>query len=220
MKIDNVLTCRSLSGYYNKDLMAVKAGATPDGFVYKDPPVTPGFHAVVQPGEALSVMLVLSDGQVGLGDCVDVVFTGAAGRDPVFKYEEHKESVESIVGDFLKGKPVDEFKALAEPIDDMEVSGKKLHTAVRYGVTQALLDAVAKTRHVTMTEVIEDEYHCRAADRPTPLLGCATNDQKSQIDKMILKKVPYLPHGSTSNREKHLGVALLKPMESLIFSVI
>ena len=54
MKIEKVLTSQGMAGYYNKDLAAIKAGARPDGFVFRDPPITPGFHAVTRPGEALS----------------------------------------------------------------------------------------------------------------------------------------------------------------------
>jgi len=205
VKIEKVLKCKCLSGYYNKDLGAIKAGASPDGFVFADPPVTPGFHAVTQPGEALSVMLVLSDGQIAFGDCIDVIFAGAMGRDPVFKAEEQQKIVEDIVEPFLRGKSVHRFKEIAESVDSMEVQGKRFHAAVRYGVTQALLDATAKVRHLTMAEIIQSEYECRIADKPIPLLACTTNQEKKNIDKMILKRVPYLPHGSTSNMERDFG---------------
>jgi len=213
MNIDNVLACRGISGYYNKDLKAIKAGASPDGFVFRDPPMTPGFKAVTQPGEALSVILILSDGQVAFGDCIDVIFTGTAGRDPIFRSEEHQEIIENNIGDFLRGKSINEFRGLAESIDSMEVAGKKLHTAVRYGITQALLDGTSKANHVTMAEIIESEYGCTIADRPIPLLACTANDQRVNIDKMILKKVPYLPHGSSSNMKRDIGAKGEKLLE-------
>jgi len=205
MKIEKVLTCKGISGYYNKDLLAIKAGASPDGFVFRDPPVTPGFNAITQPGEALSVILILSDKQIVFGDCIDVVFAGMAGRDPIFKAAEHQELVENEVAAFLRGKSIIQFKELAESIDTMKVSGKRLHAAVRYGVTQALLDGAAKANHVTMAEVIESEYGCRIATQPIPLLACTPNDQKANIDKMVLKKVPFLPHGSSSHVERDIG---------------
>ena len=205
MHIERVLTTQVLSGYYNKDLAAIKAGATPDGFVFRDPPRTPGFHAVTQPGEALSVILLLSDQQVAFGDCVDVVFTGAAGRDPIFKAAEQEKIITEHIAKSLEGRPLTSFRDLAQGVENVRVSGKRLHTAVRYGVTQAILNAVAKAHHLTMTEVIASEYGCSPADRPIPLLGCATNEQKTNIDKMILKKVPFMPHGSTSHVERDLG---------------
>lgn len=206
MKIEKVLTSQGMAGYYNKDLAAIKAGARPDGFVFRDPPITPGFHAVTQPGEALSIMLLLSDRQVAFGDCVDVVFTGAAGRDPIFKAAEQERFVRDHIFPLLQGRPLDRFRDLAEMVEEVEISGRPLHSALRYGISQAVLDAVAKGKHLTITEIIASEYGCVPADRPIPLLACATNEQRINIDKMILKKVPFLPHGSTSHMERDLGL--------------
>ena len=87
----------------------------------------------------------------------------------------------------------------------MQVDGNKLHTAVRYGVTQALLDAVAKAHYLTMAEIIALEYGCEIAGQTIPMLACTTNQDNRNIDKMILKRVPYLPHGSSSNIERDFG---------------
>jgi methylaspartate ammonia-lyase len=205
MRIENVLSCITMAGYYNKDLAAIKAGAVPDGFVFKSDPMTPGFRMITQPGEAISVMLVLSDGQVAFGDCFDVVFAGAAGRDRVFRALEHHDIIRGELAHFLKGRSVDSFRDLAQSVEELEVDGKRLHTSVRYGVSQALLDATAKARHMTMAEVIQTEYGCRMSDHPIPMLACTTNEARLNIDKMILKKVPYLPHGSSSNVTRDLG---------------
>lgn len=213
MIIEKILTSRGISGYFNKDLAAIKAGAVPDGLTYCGTPRTPGFHAVTQPGEALSIMLLLKDGQVAWGDCVDVVFTGAAGRDPIFKAQEQEQVIEQHIAPSIQGKRLNRFRDLADSIDDLEVSGRKLHTATRYGLTQALLDGVAKAHRLTMTETIASEYGCTPANRPVPLLGCATNQQKLDIDKLILKKIPLLPHGNTSNLARDLGTSGEKLLE-------
>jgi methylaspartate ammonia-lyase len=205
MRIENVLSCITMAGYYNKDLAAIKAGAEPNGFVFRSDPITPGFDRITQPGEAVSIMLILGDGQVAFGDCFDVVFAGAAGRDRVFRAVEHLDVIRGELTDFLKGQSVDVFRELAGSVEQMKVHGKRLHTAVRYGVSQALLDATAKARHVTMAEVIQSEYGCRMSDHPIPMLACTTNEARLNIDKMILKKVPYLPHGSSSNVTRDLG---------------
>ncbi len=205
MRIENVLSCTAMAGYYNKDLAAIKAGAVPDGFVFRSDPMTPGFKMITQPGEAISVILVLSDGQIAFGDCFDVVFAGAAGRDRVFRAAEHQDVIQGEIADFLKGRSINGFKELAQSVEELTVHGKRLHTAVRYGVTQAILDGAAKANHATMAELIQSEYGCRMSDRPIPLLACTTNEAKLNIDKMIVKKVPYLPHGSSSNVLRDLG---------------
>jgi methylaspartate ammonia-lyase len=86
MKIRDALSVTGRSGYMLKDLQAIRAGkARPNGFTFDGDPVTPGFRRISQPGEMLSIMLLLDDGQVAFGDCMDVIFSGAAGRDPVFR---------------------------------------------------------------------------------------------------------------------------------------
>ena len=88
MRIRDVIPVVGRSGFFNRDLAAVKA-ARADGFAYPGKPLSPGFAKIVQPGTAISVMLLLDDGQVAFGDCTDVILTGVAGRDPLFQAEQH-----------------------------------------------------------------------------------------------------------------------------------
>ena len=87
MKIADVIAVAGRAGFFNRDLAAVKGGAKADGFAYPGTPVSPGFARIVQPGTAISVMLLLEDGQVAFGDCMDVILSGVAGRDPLFRAE-------------------------------------------------------------------------------------------------------------------------------------
>jgi len=64
MKINDVIYSVGRSGFFNRDLAAIKAGARADGFAYPDKPVSPGFEKIVQPGTAISVMLLLSRAQL------------------------------------------------------------------------------------------------------------------------------------------------------------
>ncbi|MBC8015850.1 MAG: methylaspartate ammonia-lyase, partial [Sporomusaceae bacterium] len=69
MKIVNVVCSKGRTGFYFDDQRAIKNGAKHDGFTYVGEAVTPGFHSIRQSGEAVSVMIVLEDGQVAYGDC-------------------------------------------------------------------------------------------------------------------------------------------------------
>ncbi|MGB9792617.1 MAG: methylaspartate ammonia-lyase, partial [Thermacetogeniaceae bacterium] len=64
MRIEKVLAAPGLTGFYFDDQLAIKNGAEEDGFAYKGDPMTPGFAAVRQRGEAVSVMLLLSSGEI------------------------------------------------------------------------------------------------------------------------------------------------------------
>ncbi len=205
MKIADLLCASGRSGYFNKDLAAVRGGARQDGFGYIDPPVTPGFSQVIQPGEALSVMLLLEDGQVAYGDCIDVIFTGAAGRDPLFKAEEHRGVVVGAVRDMLVGRDCDDFRPLANEIEALRKDGAPLHTALRYGISQALLHAAALAGKRTAAEVVAAEYDSQVATASIPILGMCPTPQEFMVEKMILKRVDILPHGSFANVETDLG---------------
>src|SRR5438094_143706 len=117
MNIAEVICVAARGGFFNRDLAAVKAGAKADGFAYPGPPVSHGFTRIVQPGTALSVMLLLEDGQVAQGDCTDVILSGVAGRDPLFRAEGHLGFMRSVMRDHLRGRAVDSFRPLAEEID-------------------------------------------------------------------------------------------------------
>jgi methylaspartate ammonia-lyase len=205
MKILDLLCSVGRSGYFNKDLQAVRAGVTPNGFSYDGKPLTAGFRRVSQPGESISVMLVLEDGQIAFGDCVDVIFTGAAGRDPLFQASAHMGVLETAIRDLLRNRACDTFVSLAAEVDTYRHHGKRLHTALRYGLTQALLHAASLANRHTIAEVVAREYQCEITDRPIPIVGMCPTDQWKQVDKMIMKRVDILPHGSFANVEQDVG---------------
>ena len=85
MKIAQVLSVPVRTGFFTDDQAAIRIGVKPDGFTYAGTPVTPGFTAVRQAGEAVSVMFVLDDGFVAQGDCAAVQYSGVGGRDVLFR---------------------------------------------------------------------------------------------------------------------------------------
>ncbi|RYY93634.1 MAG: methylaspartate ammonia-lyase [Comamonadaceae bacterium] len=196
MKIGDVVFVAGLSGYFNKDLLAVKAGAKANGTFLEGKPLTPGYTQIVQAGSIISVMLVLEDGSVAIGECADVIFSGLAGRDPLFIPAEHLPTLESVVRPWLVGRDVGAFRAHAEEIDGMQVEGKRLHTALRYGLTQALLNATATARRETGAEVIAREYGSKLQARPVGILASCHRGDALQLDRVIMKRAAVLPHAS------------------------
>jgi len=196
MKIKDVVFVAGLSGYFNKDLQAVKAGARPNGTFLEGKPLTPGYTQIVQAGAIISVMLILEDGCVAVGECADVIFSGLAGRDPLFIPGEHLPVLESVVRPWLVGRSVVSFRAQAEEIDRFQVEGKRLHTALRYGLTQALLNATATASRETGAEVIAREYGTRLQAEPVGILASCHRGDGLQLDRVIMKRAAVLPHAS------------------------
>jgi methylaspartate ammonia-lyase len=160
----------------------------------------------VQPGTAISAMLLLEDGQVAFGDCMDVILSGVAGRDPLFRAEDHLDLLRTTMRGRLRGRIVDEFRPLAEELDRFEHNGKPLHTALRYGLTQALLHAASLANHRTMAEIVAREYGCEIATAPLPILASCHKEDVQMIDRMILKRVELLPHASFQQVERDIGL--------------
>ncbi|BEV73719.1 MULTISPECIES: methylaspartate ammonia-lyase [unclassified Paludibacterium] len=205
MKIIRALFVAGYSSFYFDDQQAIKNGAGHDGFNYTGAPVTPGFRAVRQAGECVSVLLQLENGAMAVGDCAAVQYSGAGGRDPLFLGEQFVPFLEKHIKPLLEGRDVGTFLENARFFDNLQVEGKRLHTAIRYGLTQALLDATALSTGRLKAEVICAEYNLPVIAEPIPLFGQSGDDRYNAVDKMIIKGVDVLPHGLINNVEEKLG---------------
>ena len=109
-----------------------------------------------------------------MGDCAAVQYSGAGGRDSFsFLAAEFIPLIQEQIKPLLEGRELSSFQELAREIDQLilPMTGKILHTAIRYGVTQALLDAVAKANHSLMVDLITKEYATKPAFKPIPSLA-------------------------------------------------
>ena len=205
MKIVNVVCSAGRTGFYFDDQRAIKAGAKHDGMFYIGQPITERFRAVRQAGESISVMIVLEDGQIAYGDCAAVQYSGAGGRDPLFLAEEFIPVIEQYIKPVLVGREANDFRGLCKEMEAIQVEGKRLHTAIRYGVSQAILDAVARATGRMMCEVVADEYGCSVSETPIPIFTQSGDDRYTNSDKMIIKGAQVLPHALINHVDTKLG---------------
>jgi methylaspartate ammonia-lyase len=206
MKIVDVLFTKSYTGFYFDDQKAIKKDAIQNGFMYVGETQTEGFKQIRVPGEAISIQLILENGDVGIGDCAAVQYSGAGGRDPLFLAEDYIPYLEKHIKPLLIGEDVSCFKTLSEKYDHMLIEGKRLHTAMRYGISQAILSATAAATKRTLAEVIRDEYNPdhRILTR-VPIFAQSGDDRYNNVDKMILKSVDAMPHALINNVKDKLG---------------
>ncbi|TGE31031.1 methylaspartate ammonia-lyase [Desulfosporosinus sp. Sb-LF] len=206
MKIIEVIASPGLTGFYFDDQQAIKEGVAHDGFTYTGEPKTPGFKAVRQRGESISVMLILEDGQVASGDCAAVQYSGAGGRDPLFLAKDFIPIILEEIAPKLVGQELDSFRHLVGLVENSKrPNGDRYHTAIRYGVSQAILDGVAKSKKKTMTEVILEEYDLPMILKPIPIFTQTGDDRYDNADKAIIKRAGVLPHALINNVETKLG---------------
>lgn len=207
MKIIDVLTSAGKTGFFFDDQKAIKTNAVADGQTYVGTPVTPGFSSVRVAGESISVMLVLEDGQIAYGDCAAVQYSGAGGRDPLFIAQDYIEVIEEIVKPLLINQELDSFVRLARLIDATinPNTQKPLHTALRYGVSQAILDGVAKASHTFMADIVAQEYGTEVSDEAINIFMQSGDDRYNNVDKMIIKQADVLPHALINHVPTKLG---------------
>ena len=205
MKIVDVVSSCGRTGFFFDDQKAIKKGAVADGNFYIGDPVTEGFTRVRQAGESLTILLVLEDGQVAMGDCCAVQYSGCGGRDPLFIASDFQKIVQERIRPLLLNRELNSFKSLAYEFDHLELDGKRIHTALRYGITQAILDAVAKANHTQMANIIANEYHTHVSDELIPIFSQSGDSRYDNVDKMIIKESAVLPHGLINNVETKLG---------------
>ncbi|KAL4951224.1 Methylaspartate ammonia-lyase C-terminus-domain-containing protein [Aspergillus filifer] len=185
-----------ISGYFVKDLEAVRQAAKYDPLLdnHTLPTRTQGFHQIIV-----------------VGDCVDVIFSGAANRDPLFNASEHLPILEKVVKPWLLTADISTFRSNSERIDANwpelrglgkgEGNGKNthLHSALRYGLSQALLAATASVHALLPAEVIAREWRIdqhQLSTQPIDILASCHRNDFLQLDRMIMKRVAILPHAS------------------------
>ena len=219
VKIEAVRATPGRSAFFFDDQAAIRAGASRDGFAYEGEPQTPGYEQVREPGEALLVEVVLSDGRTVRGDCAAVQYSGAGDRDPLFRAAAYAPVVEGTVADRLVGRDASAFGDNVAVVESLSADGApatdgaaapgsgtttdgRLHTAVRYGVSQALLAAAAHAAATTRTRVLADTLGTEPATEPVPVFGQTGDERRRGAEKMLLKGVPVLPHGLFNNEQK------------------
>jgi len=201
-----VILSKAYTGFFFDDQKAIKAGAKQDGLFYIGDPVIDGFTSIRQKGEAISIQLVLDNGDIGVGECAAVQYSGTGGRDPLFLADDYIPYIEEHIVPLLIGEELKDFKSMAEKYDRLSIQGKRLHTAIRYGLTQAILSAIALAQKKTMAEVIRQAYDIEGhIYEPVPIFTQTGDQRYDGVDKMILKEADVIPHGLINNIDEKLG---------------
>ena len=226
MKIVDAVFASGLTGFYFDDQLAIKRGAVHNGFWYEGQPQTPGFKKIRQKGESILVMLILENGEIAYGDCAAVQYSGAGGRDPLFTAKEFLPFMEKEIKPRLIGQELTSFQKLAHFFDrELTFKGEPLHTALRYGITQAILDATARAQRKLMAEVVAAEYGLKIIPEPVPIFVQTGDDLYTNADKAIIKRADVLPHALINNVDEKLGrqgeklLSYLKWLKNRIFEL-
>ncbi|WP_027038752.1 methylaspartate ammonia-lyase [Mesorhizobium ciceri] len=201
MQIKDVLLAPGNGAFFYDDQAAIVSGATQDGFIYVGEPTTRGFSSIRIPASSISIGLVLADETVVWGDMMNVQYSGAGGRDPVFETAQISDLTSRVVTrrllDVDASRYLDSCAKVFQPFED-----KRLPLAIEYGVSQSLLRAAAHLHRKTMAEIVCSEFNLPLPIRKVPIYCQSGDAREINVDKMILKSVDVLPHGLVNSRQK------------------
>ena len=206
MKIERVLAVHGLNGFYNDDKAAIRQGAKQDGFIYRGEPVTPGYKTIRQSGECASIVFLLEDGSYGFGDALSVQYSGSGGREPMRSGQELADQALRALRPHFEGRTVGTFREMTQALERIELDGRPLPSSIAYGASQAILDSVAICNRLTPAEVIAAEYQLEIATAPIRINAQSGDDRRANVDKMILKRAGFMPHGLLNNAAQKVGL--------------
>ena len=181
------------AAFYADDLMAIRAGAVRDGFAYRGEPITPGHVAVRSPSRAILLRVETGTGAVGWGDAVSVQYAGVGGRDAPVDPATLGVEIDFVARALLDAGDVGFAEACAL-IEDLRFDGRPVHTAVRYGLSQAWLNATAAEAGTSPLRVLAE---LTGLEEPEllPVYAQSGDEREVNADRMILRGVEVLPHG-------------------------
>jgi methylaspartate ammonia-lyase len=193
--IKNVLSAPALGAFFYDDQRAIRGGAVQEGFLYTGNPQTDGFSSIRMPAEAMSLGLALDDGYVAWGDMMSVQYAGAGGRETVFSYGMAQDLLQQELSERLLNVSLHSFRDSQSVVLDALSNGDSVPLSVQYGISQALLRAVAHIRRKPMAAVLAEEYDLPLIATPVPLYAQSGDERYVNVEKMVLKGVEVLPHG-------------------------
>jgi methylaspartate ammonia-lyase len=85
------------------------------------------------------------------------------------------------------------------------VVNRRLHPAIRYGVSQALLRAIAAARNLSMAEVIAEEWNLPLPEAMVPIHAQSGGERYYNAEKMIARRVASLPHALVDDIPGQVG---------------
>jgi len=192
-------------GWYCDDKAAIHKGAIPDGYTYQGQPVTAGFSSIHEPGQALCIVIETDTSGFGFGDAVSVTYAGQAGRREVFNAHYWKQVFDEKVSSVFTGREIVNFRSISQEINLFRLKGEPLHPAIEYGLSQALLNALAIASGKLPAQVLAEEYGLKVSKEPIKIVIQSGDDRHNAVDKAILKRVDIFPHGLINDVETKFG---------------
>lgn len=199
-QILDIKAVKGQGAYYYEDVTTLQNRSIKENDRWRAKAETPGFSFVREVAEVVSVGIKTEEGIWCWGDCVGVSYSGKSGRAGAFRSQDGLNEIEEILKPFLIHKRLTTFREVMN-----EVKLLALHPAIQYGISQALLKAVALNHREEMWQTLRREWGFSEAVRAVPIQGSSGNNRVVNADKMIVNRLAGLPHGQIDDIATQLG---------------
>jgi len=199
-KIIQVRAVCGQGAYYCEDVATLQKKSVVESERWRTPAETEGFTFIREVAEVVSIGIQTEEGLWGWGDCVGVSYAGKTGRESIFRSKDGLKEVGSILAPFLRNKKLTTFR---EAMNEVNLLG--VHRAIKYGISQALLQSVALLHREEMWKTIQREWGITDSVNRVPIQGSSGNNRKVNADKMIVNRLSGLPHGQIDDIASQLG---------------
>lgn len=201
--IAKVITVATSGSYYFEDLATIRQHRLSMAARYHTPSVGQSYPFVRTPASALSFGLVLSDGQVAWGDITAVSFAGKSGRDPLQSVSQTEHWLASEFSQWIQGQnPRSWLENEKQFLDAFSAQP----AFVRYGVSQALAQAASLVRRQPAWRMFAEELTVPMSQlKAVPLQGSSGADFGAAVDRMLARRVPFLPQGQFEDLTEQIG---------------
>lgn len=205
--IKNLIFADGVGSCWQEDIAAVRAvhkAWTPPGDRWTTPASSNGMQFIRQPSKVLSIGLQLDCGATAWGDCLSVSFAGKSGRGQAMQINGARNALH---GNLLLNALQKLSGQRLDAVEDLLwKSFPEWNSAIRFGVSQALVNAVAIANHCLASDVLKSALGTTPVANYQPALqGSCGHNWHDVVERMIVAGVKYLPQGQFENLGDELG---------------
>jgi methylaspartate ammonia-lyase len=201
-KIIDVITYRGWGGYFFEDIDKIRQKFIPTADRYQSSTDHDRYPFVRTPAPVVGVGIKLDDGSVHWGDGVAVSFGGKAGRAGPGSPDELEKWFKSDFKSWCVGRDASSWKSLEEAF----LKAHRTTAAfVRYAVSQAFLSACSHVNQLPSASLIARDLGLTVSKTPIPLHGSSGANWDDTVDRMLARRLSYLPQGQFENLDAQIG---------------
>jgi methylaspartate ammonia-lyase len=210
LKIQDVIATEIPGSYFFEDLAQIRSQHLPEPVRYHSLTNHNRFPFIRSHVPCVSIGVVSKGCPVIWGDAVPVSFAGKSGRRSPRPAVEICRWVKTEFKEWLMGVANFDWPDVEL---EFQRAFPKCEPFVTYGVSQVLVQMAAVQADQPLWVVIQQGLGGAGGPAPVFFHGSCGRDFYGAVDKMLFRKIPYLPQGQFEDIERQIGKDGLRLIE-------